>query len=373
MKKLLTILMAAVWMLGVPLCALGAADNTLHTVQEVRTQAEPGWHQTYQAHGRTVTVDIPIQVPDADAFPAIEAVPMPGLDSMPVTDSRGYRQGDEKFFNEAGFFRWDSMAGEVKAEAARKDGNSQQGKDIQPVLQLFNQLDYDLAYALNTASTVRDADAQMKATWEKYFPKEKVEFVPHWATVYGNTQAPLMVYFDQVMHGIPLLCYSMNSFSQYGGTVRQETRGYVGGVAILQGLSDIGMEGTFQSMQYSLLKERKIIEADLPLCGLDKVLATYEQLISEGKLRCVQSLRLGYVAWYNKGEPESFTLLPAWVLEGELFRNAKEERQRPADLSSAPTGEYGPILVNAQTGELINPWNDSPNRSFDKPDILLWK
>ncbi len=375
MKKLLSLLAAAILILGAAYTVqAGAADEKRYTVQDILKQAANGWHQTYQAHGRTVAADIPIQVPDVGVFPALIAEPMPALGSIPITDFRGYRLEREMFFNEAGSFRWDSIAGEIMNEAARinRKGSSKVTQ-IPPVIRFFNQLEWDTAYALNTPSTVRDADSLMKATWEKYFPNEKILMMPHWANVYGDPQAPLMVYFDQVMRGIPVLCYSMNSFSNYSKTFKQENRGYIGGVAIIQGLKDIGLEDTFYSMQYSLLKEQQEIEPDLPLCSLDQVIDTYEKLIEEGKLRTVQSLRLGYVVWYNKGEPESYNLLPAWVLEGELFRDADAERPWPLTKYSDKPGEYGPILVNAQTGELIDPWNANPDRSFNKPEILSWK
>lgn len=375
MKKLLSLLTAAVLILGASCTAkAGTADEKRYTIQDILKQAASGWHQTYQAYGRTVAADIPIQVPDAAAFPALIAEPMPALGSIPITDFRGYNLENSKFFNEAGFFRWDSIAGEIKTESARKNRkDTSKVTEIPPVIRFFNQLEWDTAYALNSPSTVRDADTLMKSTWEKYFPSEKVDLMPHWANVYGDPQAPLMVYFDQVMRGIPVLGYSMNSFSRYSVTLKQENRGYVGGIAIIQDLSDIGLEDMSYSTQYSLLREQREMEPDLPLCGLDRVIGTYEKLIGEGKLRTVQSLRLGYVVWYNKGDPESYTLLPAWVLEGELFRNADEERLRPLTKYSGTPGEYGPILVNAQTGGLIDPWNKNPDRSFDKPDILSWK
>jgi hypothetical protein len=376
-----------------PLETYSEGNIPYQTISQVREQAASGWHQTYQAYGRTIVVDIPIQVPEADNIPALKAEPMHAFDGIPITDWHGYNQGNEKFFNEVGFFRWDSPAGEVRTEAARADRKEDppKGMDERPIVRYLNQLEWDTAYAYNNPTTLREADTLIKTTWDKYFPKEKILLVPHWVHAYGemrfydsNTdtysgdpwpdfQGPMMVYFDQVIRGIPLLCYSMNSFSHYTGPVQQETRGFIGGIAIIQGQKDIGLDDMSYSMQYSLLKEQQEIEADVPLCRLDQVINTYEQQIADGKLRSVQSLRLGYVVWYNKGEPESFTLLPTWVLEGELFRGSNEERHNPVTQSTVIPSEYGPILVNAQTGELIDPWNSSPDRSFDKPDILPWK
>lgn len=393
MKKLLSVcIMTVLILISSSLSQTGAADMGYHTMREIREQAAAGWHETYQAYGRTIEVDIPVKVPDADAFPALMAVPMPALDNIPITGEQGYDQGNDRLFHEAGFFRLDSPSGPVKTGAAKKNRKDPpRGMDVMPTVRFFNQLEWDTAYAYNNPSTVRDADTLMKATWETYFPNEKIVLTPHWVYAYGEMrfydsktdtfsgdpwpyfQGPLMVYFDQVMHGIPVLNYSADSFRHYAGPVNKETRGYMGGTAILQGMEDIGLEGMSQSLQYALLKELKVLEADLPLLSFHRVIGTYEQLIMEGKLRTVKSLRLGYVVWQNKGEPESYTLLPTWVLEGELFKKARDERQGSLPQSTFIPGEYGPILVNAQTGELINPWNDSPNRSFDQPDILLWE
>ena len=369
-----------------------AAAGEYVSISELQEEAKAGWHKTYQAYGRTIAVDIPVQVPDADAFPAITAVPMPALDSLPITGDRGYNQGNDKFFNEGGFFRRDSPAGEIKAEASRKNKkNPPRGMDVTAIARYFNELEWDTAYAYNNPSTLGDADALMKSVWAEYFPNEECVLIPHWVYAYREMrrydsktdtftgepwpdfQGPLMVYFDQVIRGIPLLGDPSDSFSRYAGAVRQENRVRLGGTAIMQGMADIGLEGTSLSLQYSLLKEQQEIAQDLPLCSLKKAIGAYERLIMEGKLRWVRSLRLGFIAWYNKGEPESYTLLPTWVLEGELFGKANEGPKRPSAQFSPVSGEYGPVLVNAQTGELIDPWNTSPDRSFAKPDILPWE
>ncbi len=393
MKRMTGILIIAALLAGALFTAqAGTADAKQCTITEIKEQAAPGWQKTYEAHGRTIVVDIPIQVPETDMFPALVAVPMPPADGIPITDWHGHVLASDKFFNEAGFFRWDSPTGEIKTEAAQKNlKDPPRGMDVMPVVRKFNQLEWDAAYAYNNTYTVRDADTLMKTKWNAYFPNEKIVLMPHWVHARGEMrfydektdtysgdpwpefQAPLMVYFDQVIRGIPLLCYPSDSFAHYAGMVKKEIRGYAGGIAIIQGMKDIGLEGMYYSMQYSLLKEQQELLQDVPLCGLDRVIGTFEQLIAKGKLRTVASLRLGYVAWYNKGEPESYTLLPTWVLEGELFQKANTERQRPLTQNMDVPGEYGPILVNAQTGELIDPWNASPDRSFDKPDILPWK
>lgn len=379
------------------LCILAPASYgegilPFYSISDLREQAASGWHQTYEAHGRSIVVDISIQVPEVNSFPALVAIPMPALEGMPLTDENGYNLGSDKFFNKTGFFRWDTPAREITSKAAQKNQkNPPRGMDVKPVIRRFNELDWDAAYSFNNPATVRDADQWMKVKWEEYFPGEAISLTPHWVHGYGEMrkydrktdtysrepwpdfQGPLMVYFDQVVRGVPLLGHVSETFTQYSGPVRKETRGYVGGIAIIKELEDIGLEETFYSMQYSLMKERAELAADVPLCGVDQAIAAYEKLILDGKLRRVDSLRLGYVLWRNKGEEESYTLLPTWVLEGELFKDGDADYRMPMTQSATMALEYGPILVNAQAGELVNPWNTRLNRSFEVPEVVRWE
>lgn len=361
------------------------------SVCDIYEQAASGWHQTYDAYGRTITVDIPIQVPDVDTFPVVTVIPTQALDSIPVTDWHGYTQDDVCFFNEDGFFRWDTPTQAIKSAAAQQSSiEAPQGMIAKQLVVQFNQLDLDTAYAYSNISTVRDLNTMILTKWNEFFPNVTISLMPHWVEAYGemryydrNTdafygdpwtdfQGVLMVHFDQVMNDIPILCYASTSFTQYAGTVNNEIR-YVGAIAIAQGMEDIGLDAMYYSMQYSLVTEAQELVADVPLIDLDQVIATYEQLITEGKLRSVSSLRLGYVAWRNKDDPQSHTLTPTWVLEGELFSSSSADYGvHPTQESITPT-EYGPILVNAQTGELINPWDSSSNRSYNVPEIIQWE
>lgn len=371
----------------------GLAQGMRNTLPEVREQAAGGWRQTYEAHGRSIQVDIPVQVPEAASFPVLKAIPMPALDTLPLTDWQGHNQERHKLFNETGFFRWDTPAREIKAQAAQKNlKEPPRGMDVKPMILRFNQLEWDTPYSYNNPFTLRDAAGLMADKWTEYAPGEPIFLMPHWIYARGEMraydrksdtfsgdpwpyfQAPLIVYLNQLIRGIPLLCYASESFAAYTGlALKKETRNHVGGIAIMQGLQDIGLEEYFYSAQYALMKEDEELAADVPLCSFHKAVAAYEQLILEGKLRKVDSLRLGYVLWRDKGKAESYTLLPTWVLEGELFPDAKAGYQVPMTQASSMPLEYGPILVNAQTGELINPWNTSPNRFSDVPKIIGWE
>ena len=72
MKKMWFVLCA---LLLIPTLALASGDMV--SVSELRQQVEAmgRWTQTYEAHGRTIEVDVPIRVPSAEKVPILECVP----------------------------------------------------------------------------------------------------------------------------------------------------------------------------------------------------------------------------------------------------------------------------------------------------------
>ncbi|MDD3411763.1 MAG: hypothetical protein PHY12_13245 [Eubacteriales bacterium] len=54
------------------LCAAACAQSDAWlNITDLKAQTADGWHQTYEAHGRTIAVDIPIRVPDVEACPVL--------------------------------------------------------------------------------------------------------------------------------------------------------------------------------------------------------------------------------------------------------------------------------------------------------------
>ena len=58
-------------LLLVPTLALASGDMV--SISELRQQGEAmgRWTQTYEAHGRTIEVDVPIIVPEVEAMPIV--------------------------------------------------------------------------------------------------------------------------------------------------------------------------------------------------------------------------------------------------------------------------------------------------------------
>ena len=56
---------------------LALASGDMVSISELRQQVEAmgRWTKTYEAHGRTIEVDVPIRVPSAEKVPILECVP----------------------------------------------------------------------------------------------------------------------------------------------------------------------------------------------------------------------------------------------------------------------------------------------------------
>lgn len=366
----------------VPACAAKSCS-----MDDLREQALAGWHKSYEAYGRTIVINLTAQVPDSAGISALTAVSMP-------SPANGQGSSENRtIFSDADYFRVDSPSEETVRAASRSHPSETppRGLTAQPLILRFGQFEMDKAYTFGCGATVRDASSLLLNTWAEYSPEHPISLIPHWIYAYqgmrrydektdsfsGDSwaafEAPLMVHFDQAIDGVPVLCCAAQSFSRFGGQLDKTERLTVGAVAIIQKMSSLGTDGTYSSLQYSLLQPTGVIAADLPPCGLDQVIGAYEKLILEGKLRSADSLRLGYAVWQDKKTVGGYILQPVWVLEGELFKSADAGHQVPVSSATDEALEYGLVLVNAQTGELINPWNKADDRSQTPPALVTQK
>lgn len=123
-------------------------------------------------------------------------------------------------------------------------------------------------------------------------------------------------------------------------------------------------------VEIKALKEDGVLVEDIKVCGIDKVLAAYGRLIEKGELIRVDRLQLGYVGWYESRESETMRLLPMWMAEGYMTRPSTRKRGKDPSTLGIRDAEHSYIMVNAQTGELIDYRREDRKRSYDMPEIL---
>lgn len=395
MKKLIL----AICCLAVVLISSQAfADQPTLSISDIYHQAQSGWHQSYDtARGETVAVDIDVIVPAVSAFPCYYAEDMPPVNGVPTSKNDLAEYGEAATINNPGFFRYDWPNRSIQQQwrtAARKNGTMLEtfGEPRALVLR-YGHFDMDTAYSVNNPSTMRDAGTFMAECVQTFFPDQAVELIPHWLHAHidpgkykknkaindyekvrddPDFQGCLFAYFDQTIDGIPVLGYGYQGFADYKGAgMRDENKETLGGICITQGMRDIGREELYRSLQLKLISVTDLIAEDVPFCSLDAVIQTAEQLINAGQLRTVDSLRLGYVVWLD--QTNVYKLMPTWVIEGELFANATAGYRTAMTILTDTPSEYANVYINAQTGELIDPWKSNKNRAYDAPNLITWR
>lgn len=359
------------------------ATANAQSIKDVYEEANNGWHKEYTTPNGIVNINIPVQVPNVEKFPFIEGTHMPISSELPETFGEDYANMEtELVFNHARFFRVDVNSTWVAKPKSYPDPGFT--GDTPTITMHINQLDPNTPYAWNNPATIAQGEALLKDVWARYFPNEApLELIPDYIEAYGpyrridkatgeyygepwaEFEPPLIANYNQLIHGIPLIAYVNKSYTKFGEVFPRESFGGLSLTAIMQNQKYLDLE-PFTSAQYNAFKETSVLKEDLKLCSFEKALIPFEKLIESGKLRSVASLRLAYIAWFNSKDFTTISLYPTWVLEGDLYPNASD-----ASFSGdAESPNFGLIFVNAQTGELISPWNDSPNRSYDAPKLI---
>ncbi len=373
------------------------ADQPTLSISDIYAQAQSGWHQSYDTEREeTVTVDIDIVVPDVPVFPCYYAEDMPPVEGVPTSKNDMADYGEAATVNDPGFFRYDwpnrHIQRQWRTEAQKNGTMVETFGEPRPLMLRYGHFDMDTAYSVNNPSTMRDAEAYMKECLQTFFPDRQIGLIPHQIHAHidpgkyekneatndfelvredPDFQGCFFADFSQTIEGIPVLGFSYQGFANYPGDAkRDEFKGAPGARCVTQGLKDIGREELYRSLQFTLLSVTDLNAGDVPFCGLDAVMQTAEQLIYAGQLRTVDSLRLGYVVWLD--EKHTYQLLPTWVIEGELFTDAAANYRFPITLLTVEPAEYSNVYINAQTGELIDPWKSNKNRAYEAPSLIPW-
>ena len=368
MKKLAIALLVAL------LLPLVACADSLMSVSDLRAQVEASggrWTQTYQtARGESIVVDVPIEVPDVEAFPIIKAT---WMQRMPDEFKAEYganrsdrpeprwlanidRYGVASAAHDYGYYLSQS---EVKGKHF-----SLIGEDL-----LHNILPMSDIYAYNSALPADEAYDFLKGIVQECYER------------YGMSFNEPYLNFIRLND---LLCDG----TSYRGTGEVFFKCYetLRGIPIL---TNVGKECNLARPFYELCviskdsyqfrcqlyDEIAMLTDDVPLLSFDEIKPTFEKILNEGFLKDVYFLRLGYIAVYEEGknENEIYRLLPCWVLTGEYYESAKDEAwwqewQSTKEAEITPIMNRGAtkdIIVNAQTGKIISPdASNSENRKL---------
>ena len=372
MKKLAIALLVA---LLLPLVA--CADNLI-SVSDLRAQVEASggrWTQTYKTNdGETITVDVPVEIPEVDVFPILKASWMARMPEQISTDYDPV--GDKKDD------RWLACSDRYGLLAVNHDwdfaiGPNESTKGLKWVAEdlMHDGSDWNQAYAYNNDLRVGEAfefiKQAVKEVYARYDMPYDDPFLNHITLdniLRGDTplreKGSYTFSFYESLRGIPVLasegkgCNKLNPYME---------------------LSVISVDS--YKMLCQLYRETELLAEDVPLLPFDSIKPVFEDLINKGKLKNVFFVRLGYIALYETGkiDDEVYRLIPCWVLTGEYYESKKEaeawkELSKEADEQGVlllGRGSTQKIIVNAQTGKIIP--QDASNKENQKQfNVKKW-
>lgn len=375
--------------------ALGASHACAHAEQptlsitELRQQTESGWHETYEAHGRSITVDIPIATPDVTALPILRvgfvpkiseeaAAPLKeGMETLLWNSVWMHKEGkgfNGSFQNDDGELWYAPISESLSAQNAA-NGNIDFTMTTFPLA----NADLDTAYLDGSSLTLREADAFYQEWMAKLYPNQsfdmRINKIELQSAITSQKQVIVSegtywLTYQQVFGGVPVLARCNEAFN-----------GSVGRVPALEEyLQNGGGNGDFSittqddfSVRYRLYQTESVLHEDMPLCSFEIVRMQLEKFIADGTLREVRSAELGYASWPNPDNPKTFMLLPMWVVHVRLMNSSTSEIP-PSMLKDPVTAdEYStyPLFFNAQTGEMMDRLRTDDKRCIP-PQIIPW-
>lgn len=314
-------------------------------------------------------IDIPISFPEVDRVPVISMKAASARTAFPAGNSV---QGDAHVANHVGKFTVGMGMERKKALAELLMTRPPNSTDIQKTAIAFdadghrmyaehNPLSLELAekFVRDHASMYYDNSFELQAKsryafgrrmWknqEKDMNQRALEEMGHYA-----------LYYHQLVHGIPLLSRITQAYQSSTGVIRGEmSSSPITSMAFIYNTSDD------YTISLSAFECTEVKHDDVPLTSLDKVISTVEGMITAGKLRRIDRLDFGYVLFQDKlsttNAPIEYTAFPCWVVEGELYRSALDVADQ--DWLEKPTST---IIINAQSGEMFDPWDESRFRSI---------
>ena len=345
-------------------------------------QSATRWQDVYQsARGETVSVDCPVIIPDADMAPVLRVIWYPPLDQAFLQDSKAPSKADA--------YKYAAYSKEDTTVFCNNFANTIAVKEIDRCkfvreYAALEEVDWDKAYARNNPLTAREAfgiiESRVKELYTKYgsygyYPMEPAYGFTtlHLADKDGNPIRDLAAYCffsHEVIRGLPVLGTVPLTYDHitltYGDNHEFESlyepRYYV---------LNVESEDAYGFAAH-LLAEEEVIQEDIPLVDFEIAKSQIERLIVDGRVRKVHGVRLGYILYLEPDHnSKHFRLIPSWVVDCEYYPKAKIDTEVTDEPDYTNHRYFRYMIINAQTGKLIDPESKSPERS-NCPEIITW-
>ena len=372
------------------------------------------WNQTYEAHGRTIQINVPVIIPEVDHFPIIQVSAWMGsevVENLELVKAKDQTNaGIGIFYEDANILSYlggNNISGEAATvyhvDPEKKDRAILQVFNHEPLAQRLgnwwytsdNYYPYEVSpesiFAEDNELSLMDAENALKQLLTYYYGDACSDVEMDYVEIRGRARkkngkslndlgdykkdypkGTYCLYYRQKIEGIPI-------YLEIGSKMLTTNQTKVSQDVALKWerithMSDVNylefMDSSSFFLNAVLFKERDLLEQDVPLASLGEIIAKLEQEISEGRLRNVYALRLGYVCYLDENSPDTYTLYPAWICDCIYAESPKQEIETPV-FSDAFRDNfcYEQIIIDAQTCELQAGWIAEDDGLYHKEPI----
>ena len=377
MKKVFAILVILM------LICTAASAQEYYTLPEIREQAAAGWHKTYtDKYGRETVVDIDVEVLGEDVAPVLKISHVDYKVNMEMLEEGAEGEDDRFVINKNN--PYDSISGENRKDGRRTDIYASKGKLIdldEPYLADYeNNLTvgevYDFLYDLLEKHGIDK---------ERFIFDRPDEFYAI-CSISKNTHKPVTPGFYLInlwtqYYGMPVLEHAMLSFRDSINVGTNQGWPMYTPTAYFQ----MRNENEY-TLYINTMEEAEKLADDIPLCSFDHIIEKLEEHIEAGSIQRVFSLKFGFVLYNEPGHQgrrrdikidheAAYYAVPSWLIECAYMPNPKKNFTKEAEqflnryqedgLTERDTPDAGFIVINAQTGEMMNPMDRSKGGTGD--------
>ena len=383
MKKFLTVLCV---LLLVP--TLATANSNMVSISELRQQVEVmgRWTKTYEAHGRTIEVDIPIYIPNEKELAVYDCSAYTDYIKNPNNEDKtnvyAYNENLKELVKEESDDKSENAIIEVYDNGTELrimfnspeellERNTRDYIKIKESGYYPDKVNADVIYAENSDLSLMEAEKYLEEI-VRFFIRDGYDGIDiDYIKIAGRGRKtrsytdeelgecadyyPKGTYFFnyyQKLHHIPIMMTiiaTLNNKQENG--VYGDLFGFWGTTG---GICQIMDRNSFW-LTIKWMKIEKEHEETVKLLPIEQIINTVEKEIKAGHVRNVYALKLGYIIYLNDRSPETYTLYPMWVLDCDYVENKnKEIKVNPYSDDIRDCFSFERICINPETAEMMD-------------------
>ncbi len=373
-------------LLLVPTLALASGDMV--SVSELRQQVEAmgRWTQTYEAHGRTIEVDIPIYIPNEKELAVYDCSAYTDYIKNPNDEDKtnvyAYNENLKELVKEESNDKSENAIIEVYDNGTELrimfnspeellEHNTRDYIKIKESGYYPDKVNADVIYAENSDLSLMEAEKYLEEI-VRFFIRDGYDGIDiDYIKIAGRGRKtrsytdeelgecadyyPKGTYFFnyyQKLHHIPIMMTiiaTLNNKQENG--VYGDLFGFWGTTG---GICQIMDRNSFW-LTIKWMKIEKEHEETVRLLPIEQIINTVEKEIKAGHVRNVYALKLGYIIYLNDRSPETYTLYPMWVLDCDYVENKnKEIKVNPYSDDIRDCFSFERICINPETAEMMD-------------------